>query len=85
MTQVTVDQLDYAEQSLGEVAFPKKRLRLTAGFGSGLATRPGAPAGEVWAISDRGPNLKPKDARHCNAPHRHEIRRHVDGGDGTDP
>jgi hypothetical protein len=63
MTQVTVEELEWTEQSLGEVAFPKERLLLSAGFGSGLATRPGAPAGEVWAISDRGPNIKLKDAR----------------------
>ncbi|HYE29711.1 MAG TPA: esterase-like activity of phytase family protein [Allosphingosinicella sp.] len=33
-------------------------MRLRAGFGSGLAVRSGDPAGTVWAVGDRGPNLK---------------------------
>jgi hypothetical protein len=33
-------------------------MKLRAGFGSGLAVRPGAPAGQLWAVCDRGPNLK---------------------------
>ena len=59
---VKVQELKWREQSLGEIDFPKERLRLAAGFGSGLATRPAAPGAEVWAISDRGPNLKIEDA-----------------------
>jgi len=62
MASVTVEELDWAEQPLGEIEFPKERLNLAAGFGSGLATRPGAPSAGVWAIADRGPNLKIKDA-----------------------
>jgi hypothetical protein len=33
-------------------------MRLRAGFGSGLAVRPGDPPGALWAVCDRGPNLK---------------------------
>lgn len=35
-------------------------MRLRAGFGSGLAVRPGDPPGTLWAVCDRGPNLKAK-------------------------
>jgi hypothetical protein len=63
MSQVSVQELEWAEQSLGEVLFLKERLQLSAGFGSGLATRAGGATGEVWAISDRGPNIKLEDAR----------------------
>ena len=62
MASVTVEELDWAEQPLGEIEFPKERLNLAAGFGSGLATRPGAPSAGVWAIADRGPNLEVKTA-----------------------
>jgi hypothetical protein len=37
-------------------------MRLTLGLGSALATRPGAPPGRVWALGDRGPNLKVRTA-----------------------
>lgn len=30
------------------------------GLGSGLARRPSDPPGVVWAVGDRGPNIKPK-------------------------
>lgn len=59
---VSVRELRWDELVLGEVDFPKEQLIITAGFGSGLATRPGGPSGEVWAVCDRGPNLKIPDA-----------------------
>ncbi len=62
MAPVKIQELKWREQSLGQIDFPKERLSLAAGFGSGLATRPGAPGAHVWAISDRGPNLKIEDA-----------------------
>lgn len=62
MSRVTVQELQWSDQPLGCVDFPKMQLQLTAGFGSGLATRPGSSGNLVWAISDRGPNLKLKDA-----------------------
>ena len=59
----SVEELHWDEVPLGEVEFPKERLTLSAGFGSGLATRQGDPADRVWAICDRGPNIKLSDAR----------------------
>lgn len=72
MPQVDVEELRWTEVSLGEVAMPKETLRLAAGFGSGLTSAPGRPGTTVWAICDRGPNLKLKDARKLygwTAPH----------------
>jgi hypothetical protein len=62
MQSVTVEELAWSEQALGSVAFPREQLQLVAGFGSGLASRPGDCGKLVWAIADRGPNLKLKDA-----------------------
>ncbi|MBD8680078.1 esterase-like activity of phytase family protein [Sphingomonas sp. CFBP 13720] len=36
-------------------------MTLRYGFGSGLAIRAGDPPGHVWAIGDRGPNIKVRD------------------------
>jgi Esterase-like activity of phytase len=58
----TVERLGWADEPLGEIELPKRVMRLRAGFGSGLATRLGDPAGTVWAVGDRGPNLKIKVA-----------------------
>jgi hypothetical protein len=35
-------------------------MKIRASYGSGLSRREGDPAGEVWAVGDRGPNLKIK-------------------------
>jgi hypothetical protein len=35
---------------------------LPLGLGSGLSQRPGEPKATIWAITDRGPNLKIKSA-----------------------
>ncbi|WP_380872365.1 esterase-like activity of phytase family protein [Sphingomonas sp. DBB INV C78] len=43
---------------LGSFDFPKACMTVRAGFGSGLARRQGDPEGRIWAIGDRGPNLK---------------------------
>lgn len=59
---VTVEKLEWADQELGAIDLPKRVMRVLSGFGSGLATRRGGPPGEVWAIGDRGPNLKIKTA-----------------------
>jgi hypothetical protein len=53
-----VEKLEWADEELGEISLPKGKMKIRSGFGSGLARRPGAPAGEIWAIGDRGPNLK---------------------------
>jgi hypothetical protein len=58
----TVERLDWVDPLLGEIELPAGTMRLRAGFGSGLATRPGDPPGTVWAVGDRGPNLKVKAA-----------------------
>ena len=63
MAKVDVEELEYKDQRLGGIDLPKRRLELTAGFGSGLATAPGSSGKLVWAIGDRGPNLKLKLAR----------------------
>lgn len=38
-------------------------MRVRAGFGSGLSIRRGDSPGRVWALCDRGPNLKAKTLR----------------------
>ncbi|HEX8571883.1 MAG TPA: esterase-like activity of phytase family protein [Allosphingosinicella sp.] len=58
----TVEKLGWADEPLGDIELPKQVMRLRSGFGSGLSTRSGDPAGTVWAIGDRGPNLKVKVA-----------------------
>lgn len=75
----TVERLRWSDEPLGEIALPKARMRLRAGFGSGLATRPGDPAGTVWAVGDRGPNLKVKPAIRLYGLDRLETLREVDG------
>lgn len=59
----TVERLDYSDEGLGLIDLPKRRMEIVSGFGSGLATRAGDPPGTVWAVGDRGPNLKVKTAR----------------------
>jgi hypothetical protein len=56
--KVEVQELRWKEIILGEVAFPNEQLSIAAGFGSGLTSRFGEFNGLVWAICDRGPNLK---------------------------
>jgi hypothetical protein len=53
-----VQQLRWLDPDLGSIALPGGEMAIRAGFGSGLAVRPGDPPGRVWAICDRGPNLK---------------------------
>lgn len=60
--QVIVTPLDYDDAVLATLDLPAGRLVVTRGLGSGLATRRGDPPGTVWAIGDRGPNLKVKFA-----------------------
>jgi phytase-like protein len=58
----TVERLDWEDEALGEIALPRGPMQLRSGFGSGLATRRGDTPGLVWAVGDRGPNLKAKTA-----------------------
>lgn len=57
-----VDRLDWSDELLGEIELPKRPLRLRSSCGSGLAVRSGDPPGTIWALGDRGPNLKVKNA-----------------------
>jgi hypothetical protein len=55
---ITVTRLIWTDHALDEVETPRGRLAITLGLGSGLARRAGDPPGVVWAIGDRGPNIK---------------------------
>jgi hypothetical protein len=62
MTGWSVERLDWTDEPLGEIDLPKRTMRFRSGFGSGLSRRPGDPPGVVWAVGDRGPNIKVKTA-----------------------
>jgi hypothetical protein len=53
-----IEELAWDEQPIGGLDLPKRRLEMVWGFGSGLTRRLSDPPGRVWAIGDRGPNLK---------------------------
>ena len=55
---VTIKRLAWRDPPLASIKLPKGPLRLTLGIGSALARRPGDPADCLWALGDRGPNLK---------------------------
>lgn len=55
---INVTRLTWTDHALDEVETPRGGLRITLGLGSGLARRAGDPPGVVWAIGDRGPNIK---------------------------
>lgn len=64
MTQPwTVTRLAWRDRTLDTIALPRRPLVLREGFGSGLTTRAGDAPGTLWAVCDRGPNLKVKVAR----------------------
>jgi hypothetical protein len=54
----TVAALAWDEVPVGGIDLPARRLEMVWGFGSGLTRRADDPPGRVWAIGDRGPNLK---------------------------
>ena len=58
----TVQRLAWRDHLMTEVELPKGTLRITLGLGSGLATLAGDRSGRLWAIGDRGPNLKVRQA-----------------------
>jgi Esterase-like activity of phytase len=62
LTGWTVERLAWADEPLGEIELPKRAMRFRSGFGSGLSRRLGDPPGVVWAVGDRGPNIKVKTA-----------------------
>lgn len=55
-------RLRWDNEVLGTLDLPGGTLRMTRGVGSGLSRRPGDPAGIIWALGDRGPNMKVKVA-----------------------
>lgn len=54
----TVTRLTWTDPPLGGIDLPIARLEMVAGFGSGLARRTGNAPETLWAVGDRGPNLK---------------------------
>jgi hypothetical protein len=61
MDAISVVPLHWSDDPIGEVEFPGKTLVIRHGIGSGLS-RDRADPHCVWAIADRGPNLKRKTA-----------------------
>ena len=61
MDSVEVVPLRWRDDPIGEVDFPARKLVIRHGIGSGLSRDP-AEDTIVWAIADRGPNLKLKTA-----------------------
>jgi hypothetical protein len=57
-----ITRLAWQDADLGALDLPKGRLAIRSGFGSGLSRRPADPLGRVWAVCDRGPNIKLKPA-----------------------
>jgi hypothetical protein len=57
MPNPTITRLQFTDECLAEIACPQRKLRILRGLGSGL-TR--SPDGRLFAIGDRGPNLKVK-------------------------
>ncbi|MFA5962451.1 MAG: hypothetical protein WC804_00405 [Sphingomonas sp.] len=55
---IRITRLSYTDEPLGTIDLPAQPLNVTRGLGSGLAHRAGDAATKVWAVGDRGPNLK---------------------------
>ena len=63
MAGFRLERLGWTDLPLGEIDFGEGGImRLRSGFGSGLTRRAGDSPGIVWAVSDRGPNVKVVDA-----------------------
>ncbi len=56
----TIKTLAWQDTELARIELGERTLRIVASFGSGLTRRSGDPPGVVWALGDRGPNIKPK-------------------------
>jgi hypothetical protein len=61
MPITALKRLAWQDPEIGTLVFPRGNMTLRYGFGSGLARRAGDPTGHVWAIGDRGPNIKVRD------------------------
>ncbi len=57
-----VRRLAWSDAEIARLAYPDGTMTIRQGFGSGLAIRPGDPPGHFWAVGDRGPNIKVRDA-----------------------
>ncbi len=57
MPNPTITRLQFEDGQLAEIQCPKRMMRISRGLGSGLAY---SPDGRLFAIGDRGPNLKVK-------------------------
>ena len=75
----SVERLVWADEALGEIELPKRTMRFRSGFGSGLSRRSCDAPGIVWAVGDRGPNIKVKTAVGLYGLDRLEALRGEDG------
>ena len=57
-----ITRLSWTDPDLGPLDLPGGRIAIRAGYGSGLARRQSDPPATVWAVCDRGPNIKLADA-----------------------
>jgi hypothetical protein len=57
-----LERLSWTDVELGTIALPHAPMRLVSGFGSGLTRRRSDPPDRLWAVGDRGPNIKVKTA-----------------------
>ncbi|HEV2568582.1 esterase-like activity of phytase family protein [Sphingomonas sp.] len=57
MNAIGITPLLYSDQELTRLKLPGGDMRVLRGIGSGLSK---SPDGRIWAIGDRGPNLKVK-------------------------
>ena len=57
-----IERLRWRDEQLAEVPVPNGALPISRGLGSGLARCTADPPDIVWAVGDRGPNLKVKAA-----------------------
>lgn len=53
-----VKRLAWDDEELGSIPLPKGAMPIRSSFGSGLGCRAGDPAGIIWGVGDRGPNVK---------------------------
>jgi hypothetical protein len=58
MKPVAAERLRWTDAMLARLDLPTGPLHVTLGVGSGLFRRASDPPGRVWAIGDRGPNIK---------------------------
>jgi hypothetical protein len=55
MDRIKVTPLSYSDEEIATLRLPGGDMRVLRGIGSGLSK---SPDGRIWAIGDRGPNLK---------------------------